>query len=451
MKKIILLILFFFNIGFSFVFSCATVQDSYTLAPSSYFRHQEKTEFRAPDFDPEDYEEYQRKQAEFEENIKQLLNKEVTLSWKERYGDPQSVSGLFKEISTDRYGRSIAVVEGPGGEFTVYVSELVQVKSFSLVKSSGAGVVRVGFSDELRLENFPSYFPQEVFKDSLADKLNEIAHQVSPLAREFQIQKISYISEGTIKKVFRVEAMTDQGLKVFGVRMIQPSGAYFPSARYIEGAIEEINRFGELRELNGVAIDIKSFYSYEDFPNTLSMNLLGNCIYGMSIGEYVEGDPVDQIEGETHRREAYREAVKTVLRTWLLTVNSYGQGYTIGDLKGANMIKVSEKLYESMSPVVFIDFGDIQSMNFIYLKNHILAFLRNELGLKEGDLAEREYITLMRDYIDEFLREKGDSLKQGAEKNAILQAAGSLMGDYPYLSENHIFNIKVMGILSVAA
>lgn len=115
------------------------------------------------------------------------------------------------------------------------------------------------------------------------------------------------------------------------------------------------------------------------------------------------------------------------------------------------MIKVSEKLYESMSSVVFIDFGDIQNMDFIHLKIHVLDFLRGELGLVPGSQAEREYIILMRNYLDEFLREKGDSLKKPVEKMQILNAGKSLMEDYPYLSEMHSSSIKVFDVVSRAA
>ena len=446
------MVLFIFNIGLSFALSSAMDSDFYTLAPASYFRGQQKTEFKAPEFDPENFEEYQKKQAEFEENIKILLQKEVTLQWKEKYKDAQSASGKFKEISSDRYGRAILLLENSeGNDTSFYLSELTSIKIASLNKTSEASNILTGFSDNFRFEKFPESIPQEIIKEALAHKLTEIAQSISPLSKNFQIQKISYISQGTIKKVFRVEVLTDQGPKVFGLRMIQPVDTYFSSSRYIEGAIEEMDRFGELRELNGVAIDIKSFYSYEDFPNSLSMHLLGNCIYGMSIGEYVEGETIDRIKDENQRTEAYREAVKTVLRTWLLTVKGYGQGYTIGDLKGANMIKVSEKLYESMSPVVFIDFGDIQSMDFSNLKNHILGFLRSELGLEQGSQAEREYIVLIRDYIDEFLSEKGDSLKKPVEKMFIIDAAKSLMNDYPYLSDTYSLKATAFDVLSMAA
>ena len=438
--------------GIPLGFSFEKDLNHYTLAPSSYFRGQENNIFKAPEYDPENYEAYLKKQAEFEENVHNLVHKDVTLKWKEKYSDEQSVSGKFKEIYTNSYGRATLVLENAEGTTNIYLSEVTSIESRVALKSVSTDNIQAGFAENAVFEKIPASIPQEILKEALLSKMGEIAPSISPLTKDFQIQKISYIGQGTVKKVFRVEVMTDFGLKVFGLRLLQPVDLYLPSAKFIEGAIEEMDRFGELRELNGVAIDIKAFYSYDDFSNPLSMQLLCNNIYGLSIGEYVEGETIDNIRDENERLLAYKQAVKTVLRTWLLTVKDHGTGYTIGDLKGGNMIKVSEKLYESMSPVVFIDFGDVQNMDFTHLKIHILDFLRSDLGLVPGSQAEREFVVVMRDYIDEFLREKGDSLKTPSEKMLIINAANALMQDHPYLSVPHpITGVKSHDVLALAA
>ncbi|MBN1526365.1 MAG: SpoIIE family protein phosphatase, partial [Candidatus Omnitrophica bacterium] len=191
-----------------------------------------------------------------------------------------------------------------------------------------------------------------------------------PLAGTIVVTRVSYIRSGAEKDVFRVEAMVDGKPAVFGLRVYRTPGYHAfereqPSIAEI--ADKEVKQFRDFRELDGVAIFVKGMVSAKEFadaerdkgdPRSFYNQLSDNRIGAFSFGEFLDGVALDEISDPQQRKAAYRDAVKTVIRGWLLTFDN-DKGVSISDLYGKNLVR-RENARAMGEPVQYVDLGMAQ-------------------------------------------------------------------------------------------
>ncbi|GEM_PF-2570911 len=243
-------------------------------------------------------------------------------------------------------------------------------------------------------------------KRALSEILEDVKQQVSPTSRNFIIRGIRYIESGDYKDVFRVEAEVDDGRRIkFGCRLIDEEN-YEDIMTAQEKVGREIDWFKQLRALNGVAIFIKkSYYIEDDFSRRLSRDLDKQDIYGLTIGEFADGVSIDRIDDPAEKEKAYREAIETIIRAWLLTAEKDESGEAVGfyirDMKGQNLVLQHSDAH--LSPVVYVDLGLGTKGAMVWVLGGIREMLKFELGITSGSSKEIEFLRVIPRTIDEFL------------------------------------------------
>ena len=298
--------------------------------------------------------------------------------------------------------------------------------------------------------------------DVIREKFDEIADLKAPGSRKFIVKGISYAGSGAYKKVFKVTVDTDRGEIVVGIRIIQPIRKMDLDAS-IEDTIKETRVFQETDKLDGVAVNVDKVYVHkaqynekdasisDEFSDVLSARLLEKGVHAVTIGDFVEGNTLDEIEDANEKKIAYADAVRTVIRTWLLSMEKEESdyleedeksfvGYAIQDMKGANFVRADlperQTIQKRLESVVSIDFGQAQKTYLHMVIGFIRTDLLNELGL-HNDL-DREWTKEAIDFaylniiaaIDDFIARERNSEKHSSKIEAIMQIRSEVSQQY---------------------
>ncbi len=232
----------------------------------------------------------------------------------------------------------------------------------------------IGFEEEI----------PEVIKGIVEMMKSDIGEYFS-MNKAMLIKSVRFIKSGASKHVLKVEADVDGQRRVFGLRLM--FGTTYKSVRsqldIIEkGAQDEIDKFEQFRDLDGVAIFVKRSVNlhtpekrrFVEEGSRLDQFIDIKRIGVATIGEFAEGKDLFQIKDMEELEEAYINSIHTIMRGWLLTHRN-GTGVSIGDLKGENFVKLDGPGMEE--PVVYIDLG----MPEEYSLNDMIEAIENMLRI----------------------------------------------------------------------
>ncbi|MDP8219324.1 MAG: hypothetical protein P9M03_11440 [Candidatus Theseobacter exili] len=311
----------------------------------------------------------------------------------------------------------------------------------------------------------------ELALEVIKERFDEIAELKAPGSEKFIVKGISYIGKGAYKKVFKVTVETDTGEIVFGIRPIQPVAESDMDVS-VEGTVREVKIFQETDKLDGVAVNIDKVYVHkaqfkeEDqnlssvISDSLSERLSDMGVHAVTVGDFVEGTPLDLIEDEVAKKAAYADAVKTVMRTWLLSMEKEEQdfleedereyvGYAIQDMKGANFVRAdkpeTQTIQKRLEKVVSIDFGQAQRTYLHMLIGYIKTDLAKEIGLHTE--VDRDWTKEAIDFtyqnilaaIDDFVSREGNTERHKGRIEEIKQIRGKV-------EQRYISSLKRIGV-----
>ncbi|KJJ84090.1 hypothetical protein OMAG_002043 [Candidatus Omnitrophus magneticus] len=247
------------------------------------------------------------------------------------------------------------------------------------------GLDEVGLNREL-LEN--------VFQ-TLGTELSEYF----PFAKNILVTEAEYYGKGVEKFVLKISGVVNGQTRVFGLRFrFAPMGDSIKQATSMveENTKDEIARFTQFRELDGVSIFVKQFVFVRNMlesgliseESKLYNYLFSEKIIAITLGEFAEGESLEKISDIEEEKQAFKEAVRTVVHGWLLTYDKENDlGLTIEDLKGGNLVKLNGKSHDKHEPVVYIDLGVPTAISFAELIKKIQDLL---IQSKTYDLMESQ-------------------------------------------------------------
>ncbi|MGB3113242.1 MAG: GNAT family N-acetyltransferase [Candidatus Omnitrophota bacterium] len=248
--------------------------------------------------------------------------------------------------------------------------------------------------------------------------------------KRFIVKKIRHAGRGDYKHALRVEADTDQGRQVFAVKFLKPKRPEYTFEGFKKMIKTEYENSRRLSE-TGLAADYygEPYYVGERFDEKFSKGLEEHGILGLLVGEYVEGTPVSEIYERDERKEAYRGLVKATVRLWLETYDPETQaGLVLYDLAGRNYV-----LEDGTGRIKTIDPAFLDPFNVDYLRDMISALLIAELAMEKegirfdampGGADEMYFLSAIPEEINDYLREKGDSLDE-RKKRAVMELRGA--------------------------
>ncbi|MGD2278601.1 MAG: GNAT family N-acetyltransferase, partial [Candidatus Omnitrophota bacterium] len=275
---------------------------------------------------------------------------------------------------------------------------------------------------------------RKIFEDKLGNISDDISRARGEDFERFNITKVEYIGSGDYKGVFRIEADTGKEEPlVFGLRLLTPRvvDESDPSVRFTPERLNFIklltNReiYGSARpdmaDLLPVRTYENAYYVDEHFEEDLAGEMKRRGVFGFTIGDFVEGTPINRIKDRQEKIRAYRKAVGSIVLSWLNSYNPRSEtGWVLEDVKGDNFI------IDEDSNIHCVDIAFMTRANLAKFIDKINSMILEDLVMAKGDAPrfdaapggkEEIYFTgAIPEAIDEFLERDMYGLKREAIK-----------------------------------
>jgi len=233
-------------------------------------------------------------------------------------------------------------------------------------------------------------FLQAVFLNGGNEAIRKL---LAPESKSFRVLRVSAREDGRMKWIFRAEAQTDTGMKVFGIRLYKTEQSPAATARDVaernRDAINEVKNFhllDRLQRRKRVAIRIDRFVSQNedgDFHQIPAKAYTENQVMGFSIGEFNDGYALNRERDPDLVMQSLRKTLDTLVESWLLTMEMNGhkqwRGFVIKDLKRNNFIRDL-----GTDDVWYLDLDHIYPQNptfpafLTYVYEYVVAVLADE-------------------------------------------------------------------------
>ena len=255
---------------------------------------------------------------------------------------------------------------------------------------------------DIRIENF-EFSPVDA--EGMLDMVDAILGDIGLILAAYgkvTINKLEYVKSGGFKHVVRVEAESGGKPIVFGLRLMK-GNKEAPLERQVEdieqNAENEVKQFEEFRAVDGVAIFVKRVVHVRELKerglvkedDATDRFFSNNWIASVTIGEFVDGVSLDEVENTAarpgRREEVFKMGINTVVRGWLLTLKN-DRGVSIDDLTQANLVYRGDGATGKMEPVVYIDLGEHRKYTLNELVENLKALYRQTEMYKDREAAE---------------------------------------------------------------
>ncbi len=169
------------------------------------------------------------------------------------------------------------------------------------------------------------------------------------------IKKVSYVSSGALKHVYRAVVATEQGDLPLSLQFIQRAGALsIPGAPVdnMKSALTEARRFRELAGMLDKPRLARQLFSTQGLMASLpeeEQKRLGRLAHeenvdGLVLGYFTEGETLDALP-DNRKAEGFRKSVVTLARTWQQTLTKERKkmrGLSTQDFKPQNFVYNAE-------------------------------------------------------------------------------------------------------------